>query len=469
MRKEEPRREDRPVRGSWPGEGGGEAPPPFTVSGGLAVPMHAASLDLVIEADVAQKRATGRGRLRFSLAQEGKPLLDLVPRPARLLLDGHSLPPERLRLVMPPDENTPLRMLDEVLAPDEVHELEIEYPLQNHTARFEGGGVRLGLFMTDLDQRGYLERHAPANLEFDQLPTTMEIRVSGASGVHRLFSNGRATGKEEGVWRIEFPDYFTCSSYYLHLTNRPVSIREGSFPGVEREVPLTVYGEHPAEVVRALGDATGFLRELEETYGPYPHEGLLIHCTGEISGGMEYAGATMTSLGALGHEITHSWFARGVMPANGNAGWIDEAVARWRDLGYPRASAAPTRPAVNLAGFSPYRRHTPRESYAMGSLLFSELDALFDGLRPILAKLFRERKRRLITTPSFQSFLEQESGISLDPIFSRYVYGEEEEEDRSHVHEAGAASADLFDAAGIKTLPSPPPRAFTRTELSSLL
>ena len=84
------------------------------------------------------------------------------------------------------------------------------------------------------------------------------------------------------------------------------------------------------------------MRELEQTYGPYPHEALLIYCTGNISGGMEYAGATMTSLEALGHEITHSWFARGVMPANGNAGWIDEAIARWRDRGYPRAPPRPS-------------------------------------------------------------------------------------------------------------------------------
>jgi hypothetical protein len=63
---------------------------------------------------------------------------------------------------------------------------------------------------------------------------------------------------------------------------------------------------------------------------------------------MEYCGATMTDPGALGHELTHSWFARGVMPANGNTGWIDEAVASWRDDGYPRASRAPNRSAVNL-------------------------------------------------------------------------------------------------------------------------
>jgi hypothetical protein len=179
----------------------------------------------------------------------------------------------------------------------------------------------------------------------------------------------------------------------------------------------------------------------------------------------------MTSLGALGHEITHSWFARGVMPANGNAGWIDEAVARWRDRGYPRYSAAsPHRPPVNLAGFSPYRRHTPREPYALGSLLLTELDRLFspDGLRPILARLFRERQRQLITTPLFQAFLEQQTRVSLESIFNRCVYGKEEGGEE-HPHETNVPATDLFRAAGMETLPPPPPRAFTATELRSLL
>ena len=111
---------------------------------------------------------------------------------------------------------------------------------------------------------------------------------------------------------------------------------------------------------------------------------------------------------------------------------------------------------MNLAGFSPYRRHTPRESYAMGSLLLSELDRLFspEGLRPLLARLFRERQRQLITTPLFQAFLEQQTGASLGPIFDRYVYGKEEGSE-DHLHETDVPPVELFRAAGIETLPPP--------------
>ena len=53
--------EDRLLLGSWLGEVSSTAPPPFMVAGNPAVPVDAASLDLVVEADAAQERATGRG------------------------------------------------------------------------------------------------------------------------------------------------------------------------------------------------------------------------------------------------------------------------------------------------------------------------------------------------------------------------------------------------------------------------
>ena len=461
--------EEIPQAASWNGEDGGGAPPPFVAGAGVAVPIDAERLDLFIEADAANRRAAGRALMRFRLSQPGRPILDMVPRPQRLALDGEELPPERLRLVLPPDESTPLRVLDKELDAGASHELVIEYELPEATVQFGGGGVRLGLFMTDLNQRGYLERHAPANLEFDQLPLNLEVRVTGSGHAHRLFTNGRPEQLDGDAWRVSFPDYFTCSSYFLHLTDRPLTVRERSFNGEEREINVTAYGEDPAEVEQAAEEALGFMKELEGTFGPYTHDSLLVYCTGDISGGMEYAGATMTSLHALGHELTHSWFARGVMPANGNAGWIDEAIATWRGQGYPTASGLTTRPPVNLAGFSPYRRHTPMESYYYGALLLSELDRLFSpgGLRPHLKRLFAERKRRSITTPYFQSFLEHHTGVSLGAIFDRYVYGKDEG-GGPHPDEADLSRAAPFDAAGIAT-PAPPPRAFTAGELLSLL
>jgi hypothetical protein len=143
-------------------------------------------------------------------------------------------------------------------------------------------------------------------------------------------------------------------------------------------------------------------------------------------GGMEYGGATMTSTGALGHELIHSWFARGVMPANGNAGWIDEAIASWRDNGYPRRTTGFSNSPINLGGFSQYRRHTTSAAYSSGASFISYLDgtlASVGGMKEMLTLLWIEKRRQTITVPMFQSFLEEKSGKDLSQLFNFYVYG----------------------------------------------
>jgi predicted metalloprotease with PDZ domain len=114
------------------------------------------------------------------------------------------------------------------------------------------------------------------------------------------------------------------------------------------------------------------------------------------------------------------------MPANGNAGWIDEAIASWSDRGFPRASVAPNRNPVNLGGYSPYKRETTQLAYSKGSEFLSELDWLFaaqGGLRPLLKDLFAVAKRQTITVQTFQNHLESRSATTLQQLFDRYVYG----------------------------------------------
>jgi hypothetical protein len=114
------------------------------------------------------------------------------------------------------------------------------------------------------------------------------------------------------------------------------------------------------------------------------------------------------------------------MPANGNAGWIDEAIATWRDNGYPTPDQFEDRDPVNLAGFSAYRRTTPNEAYTDGAWLISELDRRFQsrgGMIPLLRKFYDRYRRLEYTTPLFQQFLEEEVNQSLKGLFTRFVFG----------------------------------------------
>jgi hypothetical protein len=166
------------------------------------------------------------------------------------------------------------------------------------------------------------------------------------------------------------------------------------------------------------------LSELESDYGPYPHPEVLVYGSAERMGGMEYAGATITDFSALAHELTHFYFARGVMPGNGNAGWIDEAIASWRDRGYPSAELR-TVYSHNLAAVSPYRRGTTREAYTHGASVLSAFDWMSGArLKSFLRDWF---KRRMFgepyTTPEFLSEAERFLGRDLTEFNDFHIYG----------------------------------------------
>lgn len=447
------------------------APPPFKSGSKLVVPVHFFKLTVSVAIDIRKKEALCHSRIRFAPAQRGCPLLDLVPDPQGLTLNGQSLDTSKLPLVTPLDEKQPVRMLDIEVPANSINDLEIHHLLP---VRFSEGGVAIAFFMDDWKARGFLEQYVPANLEFDQFPLSLEITVVGAAKPHHFFTNGRVTRAGDFQWKVDFPEYFTCSSHYLHLTDVKRTVQTGTYLGVERLIPVTIYGDDADLVEQVLARAPVYLRALESTFGPYGHDGLLIYATEHVKrwkyfGNMEYCGAAIADLGALKHEITHSWFGRGVMPANGNAGWIDEAIASW---GYQRLFPAACHPPVTMAGiepyppgFSPYRRSTPTPApYDEGVVLLGELDYLFasaGGLRPLLRKLYLNHRYRVITTPIFQSFLERETGRDLSTYFARYVYGKPE-------YREAPVSERLKAALGVSELP-PTAQRFTPEEMQKLL
>ncbi|MGB9365647.1 MAG: hypothetical protein WCE79_06510 [Xanthobacteraceae bacterium] len=447
-----------------------DAPPPFQWQGKLVVPVEFSRYELSLDLDMATKSGIGRARIDFSAALAGSPLLDMVPAARRIEVDGHSIPVSGFPEVAPPDNQTPVRVLDVTLPPGP-HQLLIEYDLGSDTVSFDNGGVQLALFMSDLNERGYLERHAPSNLEFNQFPLTLNVSLAGAS-TPKLFTNGNATASGNS-WKVSFPSHFSTSSFFFHLSDRPFHVQDDTFVGKEAQIPLTAYGLQQVDLPKAIATAKAVLAELEGTYGAYAHSRLTMYVTGDLGGGgMEYCGATMTSLRALPHEVLHSWFARGVMPANGNAGWVDEGIARWRDFQYPTRQPDPDREPTQLAGFSPYRRHTPRNAYTDGSMLFSELDHMFkqggNGLRPVLAALYQRKKLQQITTEYLKSFLEDQTGRDLAPMFDRFVYGRAELDVLSPEAALQRRAASDAIIQEYEASAPPLPRGFTREELNAL-
>ena len=211
-----------------------------------------------------------------------------------------------------------------------------------------------------------------------------------------------------------------------------------------RKIPITVYSPFKSRTKRFKAETIRVMAELEADYGPWAHPSFIAYGTLPGTGGMEHSGATQTSFGALDHEMIHSYFAKGIMPANGASGWIDEAIATWRDRGYPRL-AGPGFEGSNIGGHSPYQRHTDNRSYGLGSSFLAYLDwQLQDrgGLKAFLRGYFAAYKHQVVTTEHFKNNLEFFSGLELDDEFDTFVLGKsqgplvEHEEVGDPVHKA---------------------------------
>jgi hypothetical protein len=403
-----------------------KSPPSFQFDGRSAVFVDFQSVDLALTFDVGTSKAMGHARVVFEVAEVGLPVFDMIPDAMDIKLNGVSLAPSDLIATKDPDKQTNLRILKSRALPVGRHTMEINYALSQEVF-FDQESVAAGFFMSDLVDRQYWEQYAPSNFEFDQYSQVVDLKVTGSAQAHEIFANGTVKVVAFNQWQIVYPPYFTTSSFYFHLVKAGRFFAQRSiFAGVDADIPLTVYGMSATNVSTAMTALRGYLEELEAAYGAFAHASFTAYIT-ETDGGMEYCGATVTSLRALGHETTHSWFARGVMPANGNAGWIDEAIASWRDYGYPRSQNSNRTPKM-LGGFSPYRRWTTRDAYSYGAGLISDLDAGAAeangfGMRSVIRDLYEKFKRQVVMVSLFQQHLEASLGSSMQEFFDRYIYG----------------------------------------------
>lgn len=410
-----------------------KAPPAFDQDNRHFVPINILSMHTSYIFDIAQAKALGESNFIFETKEDGLPLFDVVSRVTTLILDEQELAPSDLLTIDDPGNQTTLRSINATVSAGQQHTVRIRFELTNGV-EFATNKLKVGFFTSDLTVGGrtYFESFGVSNLEFDQFPHEISTKIVGGDGRYELMTNGAKTLLADQHWKIVYPSYFNCASLYFHIIDKNrFTIRQTNYQGLSALIPVTSYAENPADADRGLAGVQRFLKELEASFGPYAHQQALAYIT-PTGGGMEYAGATITSLWALGHEFTHSWFARGVMPADGNSGWIDEAIASWRDNSYVRDSDAKPSTKFRLSGFPDFRRHTTMRAYDHGANVISSLDRLFagpnsaaseqNGMRPVLKKLFGDYHRNTISVGIFQKFLEEQTGINLRTFFQDYVF-----------------------------------------------
>lgn len=388
------------------------------------IDITGASYEIVIDAET--KSAKAKSRIDFDLPAEGNPLFDLVPEPNQVQINGTEV---ATRVIRDADSESRMRVVTTKF-PAGSYTLEVEHEIKAGLIA-DRYGVGLGFWFSDLDDRNFLEQFLPANLEYDQYGFQLHLRVNNSKSKFTLMTNGEVSSPEENTWEIVFPSYFNVSSMFLHLRESEYfRVAKHSFESIDgRQIPVTIYKRRldwRANLNRYWERTEETLKELESDYGAFPHEQVLIYANESFPGGMEHHGATITNLWALAHEITHFYFGRGIMPMNGDSGWIDEALASWRDDSYP-VSSQPNYRSANMASHSSYRRTTDTKAYTQGASFMSFVDSRLraggDSLKAFLNELLESHTFETINTNLFQNRLEDFSGQDFEAEFVRYVHG----------------------------------------------
>lgn len=403
-----------------------KAPPSFSHGGNKVVWADFLKAEYKLVFDIEKKTAKSISEIEFVIEEKGFPIFDSVNEVDELYINNKLVTQS---IIETPGKETKLRLIGKSLVPGK-YKMTV-YSSIKLGVLFKKDSVSAGFFMKDMKDREFLERYLPSNLEYDQYQIKLNLKIIGSKVSHRLFTNGKISFSEKNNFEVSYPDFFNSSSLYFHLVPKgKFKVKKSTFKSMDgREIPVTVYSKYKTLNLLVKRKVHKVLKELEKDYGPWPHPQVLIHSNSKLRGGMEYAGAAVSGWFAIGHELQHAYFARAVMPKNGSAGWIDEAIASWRDF-FHRSSKKPNFDFSNMGGKSPYVRKTDHSSYKKGRSFMSYLDKVITKetdycLKDFLKVYFEKRKYTTVDTKTFISDLEEFTGLSFQVIFDQYIFGEE--------------------------------------------
>ncbi len=390
--------------------------PSFAYQGAQAVFPDFLTAEYTFAYDGQQRVTQVQTEIDFDQAEAGYPVFDIVSDPTQILLDGQ---PVQAPLTKTPDQATTLRVISQAVTAGR-HHLSIRSPLVRENPAING------FFMDDSVERFFLERYVPASFEYDHVKMIFNVSFKNFETQWKVYSNGTQTLNPDRSIRIEFPAYLNASSLFFHALPAQF-VKETRFTfrsSSGKAVPVVSYVEpSQTELVVSSEGITHYLQRLEAHYGPFPHASLTIYfgrAHVDHFNDMEYAGATITTYESIYHELAHSYFARGVMAANGNANWIDEAIADWTESDLQSSSGLPSR--AKLASLPVYARYCWNIGQAYGmSAFLSHLNGRYQ-VRQFLKYWGQLRFGQSVTTEEFISDMEAYLNASLKVQFEQIVY-----------------------------------------------
>lgn len=379
-------------------------------------------MEATLSFDCRERTAQVESVMRFTSGADAG-VLDLRQHVEEIELDGERLPAPALE---PTADG--VRLLPH-LPEGSTHELRLRYPLGLPRVvdplpvgwTTNAPGVIFDFWMSDLHPGRYLESWLPAPLAEDRFALTVNLEISGTGSPHAVFANGDYTASG-----VSYPASFTSLSPMLVIAPEArVEVEEGG------GITVCKLGGPEIDLGRCHSRIGELLDHDAEVFGDYAFGDTFLAYIWASTRGMEYDGATTSSVDALEHEVFHSWFGRGVKPATANDGWIDEAFCVWYTAPPPRdrrfaLAFDREEPPVTLRPPGPLDRFTPRAAYTSGPRFFAGIAHVLggpEGLVEVMRRVYLERRSGFLSTDDLQYVLSEAAAQDLSWAFDRWVHG----------------------------------------------
>lgn len=414
------------------------APPPLQVDDVVGIPIDISKVEASVVLDISKKSAPSAADMYFELSADGMPLFDFRQEVKKMTLNGVKLDPALLGTHSAGAGGSTMRILHKELKAGQKYHLHFEYDMKKPIAPksvdidWGDGELHWDFLFTDLTPGRYLEQWFPANLIYDRFKFDLDLKLKGAKNKHQLVTNADTDViKKQKHWKLSFPANFTAFSHMLVLIPDSQVTRSSSEVEIQgRTITIDVCKLNIAKTpLKEVHQRTAdHLKEFSAAPAMWPHGDRCTVFVWTGSRSMEYDGSTTTSIGALEHEIFHSWFGRGLKPVSQNDAWFDEAWTVWFADGarFKASQLAAAQTPVALYSSNPYNRITSMHSYRSGAMLFSRLSQLLgkDKLKELMQEFFHKHYATGASTEDMAQFLYKKTqNDDVLQLFHRFVYG----------------------------------------------
>jgi hypothetical protein len=378
----------------------------------------------------AERRVQAQASVTFRMRPgQVRPVVHFEPARAAsgvaLRLDGQELDPRRaadVRLFSFQGSGQVSLELQRDLAPGAPHRLEASYPL----ALADAGG-RFFADVNDLEGRGNEVVFPTLNVPHELARHVLVFRIHAAEP-YLAVGSGLVIARPAGdaqEWVLDTEREVASYGVMFHLAPaRTHVLSERRLRGVDVRVLAPAGGVTAEEAFAALDP---WLAELQAALGPFPMpRGLSVALT-QSGGGMEYYGATTTSLRALRHEVFHMYYGCSTVARTYRDSWWDEAIDMWYEL-----SADPAYPPMDAAfrsdivsGRSAVAVGFDRRAYDQGARVIQAVAAGMGG-RERMVRFLRDLHARRsfdpFTTWDLADEVQAASGVDYRGSFGLWLY-----------------------------------------------